>query len=449
METSHFESLYPADSRFTEIEQMLKFIKEGNSCQIIGLPGVGQSTFLKLLAYNKNVRLKHLGDETSFYHFVLINLSELKRRPLVDLVKFIFLSLVESLRERGFTEEYDQAFAVFKESIALNDELVMSQGLKHALDILTLEKNLTIVFLFDMFEDYIPMLTADFFSGLRLIRNRAKFKFGAVFSLNRPLEDSIEPILMSDYYDFLAGHIIYLPLSDTPGIDFRIKHLEELTAKKLDAQLKKDILLLTAGIGSLTKSCIQLALNNGTIEQSNNSLSSFFLSHPSIQAPLMNIWQALSPSEQDFLTKNTAYETSDQDYPYLANVGLLRDGKITISLLQEFIKKSILPQEIKTKTELITFDINTNEIKQGVDIISDRLTSSEFRLLRFLLEHQGIIVERESIINAVWKDAATTLGVTDQAFDQLLFRVRKKIEDDPNSPVHLQTIKGRGIRFTP
>lgn len=163
----------------------------------------------------------------------------------------------------------------------------------------------------------------------------------------------------------------------------------------------------------------------------------------------MNIWQALSPSEQDFLTKNTAYETSDQDYPYLANVGLLRDGKITISLLQEFIKKSILPQEIKTKTELITFDINTNEIKQGVDIISDRLTSSEFRLLRFLLEHQGIIVERESIINAVWKDAATTLGVTDQAFDQLLFRVRKKIEDDPNSPVHLQTIKGRGIRFTP
>ena len=42
----------------------------------------------------------------------------------------------------------------------------------------------------------------------------------------------------------------------------------------------------------------------------------------------------------------------------------------------------------------------------------------------------------------------TTEGVTDQALDQLIFRLRKKIEDDPNNPEFIQTIKGRGLKFS-
>lgn len=48
MELEHFESLYPETARFTEIEKLLSFIKEGNSCQLIGLPGVGRGTLLGL-----------------------------------------------------------------------------------------------------------------------------------------------------------------------------------------------------------------------------------------------------------------------------------------------------------------------------------------------------------------------------------------------------------------
>lgn len=448
-EVSHFESLYPEDSRYDEIEKMLGFIKQGNSCQVVGVPGSGQSTFLKLLAYNKKVRVKHLGENQSNYHFVLINLSEIRRRPLVDLVKFIFLSLVESLRERGLQENYKKTYAVFKESVALNDELVMSQGLKHALDLLTSEQNMTIVFLFDMFEDYIPMLTADFFSGLRVLRNRAKYKFSAVFSLKRPLEDSIEPALMADFSDFLAGHTIYLPIMDKPGLDFRISHLESLGKKTLEPQLQEQILSLTGGIGGLTKTCFQITLSPDFPNLPDNpALPDLLLSHSSVQSSLYDIWNALSPSEQDFLLSATAYETSDQDYPYLANVGLLRDGKLTIPLLQKFINEPLKKIEQNTKNDPIVYHAETNEIKQGNDIISDRLTSSEFKLLRFLLEHTDTVVDRESIINAVWKEAVSTAGVTDQALDQLLFRVRKKIEEDPNNPSHIQTIKGRGIRFT-
>ena len=97
MDVEHFEALYPEDTRNKEIEQVLQFIKEGNSCQIISIPGVGRSNFLGLLAYNKNVRLKHLGKEQINYHFVYLNFSEIRKKPLMEATKFIFLSLVDSL----------------------------------------------------------------------------------------------------------------------------------------------------------------------------------------------------------------------------------------------------------------------------------------------------------------------------------------------------------------
>jgi two-component system response regulator MtrA len=64
-----------------------------------------------------------------------------------------------------------------------------------------------------------------------------------------------------------------------------------------------------------------------------------------------------------------------------------------------------------------------------------------------MLENKGRVLEKEEIINAVWKEAKTTLGVTDQALDQLIFRLRKKIEENPNTPQYLQTVKGRGFKF--
>ena len=101
METEYFESQYPETARYGEIEKILQFIKEGGSCQVVGLPGVGRSSLLGLLAYNKKVRVKHLGDQQKQMHFVMVDFSEIRKRPLFDAMKYLFLSLTDSLRERG------------------------------------------------------------------------------------------------------------------------------------------------------------------------------------------------------------------------------------------------------------------------------------------------------------------------------------------------------------
>src|SRR3989338_8663838 len=436
IENAHFESLYPDTSRFSEIEKALSFVKKGNSAQLVGLPGVGRSNLLGLLTYNTNARIKHLSENQKWFHFVLCNFSEIRKKPLFEATKFIFLSLIDSLRERKMSE-YQKLNEIFKESASTNDELVLFQGLKRAIDFICIEKELTVVFLFDRFEEYISMLSTDFFANLRILRNRAKYRFSIIFSLNRPLEDLIEPMLFADFYEFLAGNIIYLPLLDKPGLDFRISYLEKVSGKKIDKKSFEKIIFLTSGHGKLTRLSFEATLSNQESGIRNQELENFFLEQKSVTGALYEIWLSLTPSEQKLLVTNQLGTSG-----YLIDVGLIKDGKITIPLLEGFI--SIMKQ---SGSEAIQYDAVSNEIRKGDVILSDSLTSSEFKLLKFLLESPDKIIEREEIIKSVWSDAKSTEGVTDQALDQLIFRLRKKIEDDPNNPTHIQTLKGRGFRF--
>ena len=435
IESSHFESLYPDTSRFSEIEKILKFVKAGNSVQLIGLPGVGRSNLLGLLSYNRKVREKHLSENQKWFHFVLCNFSEIRKKPLFEATKFIFLSLVDSLRERRMDKEYEALDKIFKESVVSNDELVLFQGLKRAIDFMCIEKELTVVFLFDRFEEYISEISTEFFANLRILRNRAKYRFSVVFSLNRPLEDLIEPMLFADFYEFLAGNIVYLQLLDKPGLDFRISYLEKVSNKQFSNSTIQAIIDLTAGHGKLTRLCAE-AISAQDLRLKTYDLRKLLLEQKAIYGACYEIWFSLIPSEQaEILSKK-------YDSEYLGSIGLIKNNKVAIPLFEKFI--SAIKQ---SSNQTISFDPVSNEIKKGETIISDTLTSSEFRLLKFLLENPDRIIEREEIIKSVWKDTKSQEGVTDQALDQLIFRLRKKIEDDPNNPKHLQTLKGKGIRF--
>lgn len=440
-----FDSLYPDTARFSEIEKILEFVKEGNSCQVVGVPGTGRSNILGLLTYNRSVRIKHLGEEQKNYHFVLLNFSEIRKRNLLDSLKFIFLGILDSLKERGLEKDYAVLNKIFKESLRGQDELVLFQGLKKTIDFLAIEKNLHLILLFDRFEEYIPSLTSEFFADLRVLRNRAKYHFSVVFSLSRPLEDLLEPLLFSDFYEFVAGRIVYLPLCDKAGIDFRINYLEKITNRIVSKELLDKIFELTGGHGNLVRLCVEAILANDE-EVYKDGLKSFFLKQRFIRSALFGMWNSLTPSEQLFLNSNlNGILTRDiKEYPYLENINLVKNGRIEIPLLTEYLKqRGIKPKE----DEKIIYNEQTNEILKGDKILSDNLTSSEFKLLSFFLANKDVVLDRDQIISTVWKENKTTQGVTNQALDQLIFRLRKKIEEDPNNPKILQTIKGRGFKF--
>ena len=437
-ESGHFESLYPDETRSREIEEILSFIKNGNSAQIVGLPGVGRSNLLRFLAYNNKARVKHLGENYKWFHFVYMDLSEIRGRSLFELTKFILISLSYSLSERKMPEEQEKVNTFLKEVVSFQDDLILFQALKKAIDYLSLEKELTVVLLFDRFDSYFPNLAPEFFTNLNVIRNRVKYRFSCVLSLDRPVEDLLEPELYHDFGDFLIGNSVYLSINDTAADLFRFSYIERVSGKTATDKMKQEILRLTGGHGKLSRISFETILSEEPIP---TDILSSLLSKQSVTNVLLEIWNALTPLEQKTLTKGDFKDISNDSY--LIRCGLVLDKKIQIPLFADFLPS--LPQPA---TEKLTYISETNEIKQGDDSLTDKLSPSEFKLLRYLIQNKDKVCEKEEIINAVWSDAKTQEGVTDQALDQIVYRLRRKVESDPNVPTHIQTIKGRGYRFS-
>ena len=432
----HFESLYPKDSREKELKEVISLLKKGASAQVIGLPGVGRSNMLGFLPHNKTIRTHHLKELEKWFHFVYMDFFEVKNRDLADTIKFILISVAYSLQEREFDAESKKIHDILKNTVDLHDELILFQSLKSAIDYLAIEKELTVIFLFDRFDQYIPKVTEQFFINLKILRDRAKYRFGVVFSVSHPLEETVGPLLLSTFYEFIAENIVYLALCDMPGLEFRISYLEKTIQKKIDPKILKEILTLTGSHSKVALRACEKVLSGEDI--TSDQLPVQLLASPHIQSALYEIWIGLTPEEQEILLSNQGNNNEK-----LKRLGLFTTaGQNAIPLLMNFI--ATLPKE---KNALI-LDEEKNDIFLNKRPLSDELSGSEFRLLRYLMQNEGRVCEKDEIIESVWRESATREGVTDQALDQIIYRLRKKIESNPNDPAFIKTVKGQGYRFS-
>jgi len=71
-------------------------------------------------------------------------------------------------------------------------------------------------------------------------------------------------------------------------------------------------------------------------------------------------------------------------------------------------------------------------------------TATEFRLLHYLARHAGRVFTRDRILDAVWTE---TTYVSPRSVDVYVRKLREKIEQDPEHPRYLKTVRGTGYRF--
>jgi DNA-binding response OmpR family regulator len=90
----------------------------------------------------------------------------------------------------------------------------------------------------------------------------------------------------------------------------------------------------------------------------------------------------------------------------------------------------------------ITVDLARHEACRNGEPLE--LTSREFRILGFFLEHHGEVVTREALLDAVW--GYDTIPFT-RTVDTHIAKLRKKIEDDPSDPQHLITVHRLGYKL--
>jgi DNA-binding response OmpR family regulator len=90
----------------------------------------------------------------------------------------------------------------------------------------------------------------------------------------------------------------------------------------------------------------------------------------------------------------------------------------------------------------LTIDPARHEVRRGDDPID--LTRVEFKLLSTILAADGRVLSRDQLLDAVYGQEAS--DVLDRTIDVHIRRLRDKLDDDPDAPRYVQTVRGVGYR---
>lgn len=132
----------------------------------------------------------------------------------------------------------------------------------------------------------------------------------------------------------------------------------------------------------------------------------------------------------------------------------------------DYITKPFSPREVvarakavlrRAETKISSTSIDDNTKKEPIiikDMVIDRekytvivgnknikLSATEFKLLTYLAERPNKIYSRDHLLDAVW---GNDVYVEPRTVDVHIRRVRTKIEEDPNNPVYIKTMRGVG-----
>jgi two-component system, OmpR family, alkaline phosphatase synthesis response regulator PhoP len=88
-------------------------------------------------------------------------------------------------------------------------------------------------------------------------------------------------------------------------------------------------------------------------------------------------------------------------------------------------------------------DINGQVLRRNNE--QQDLSQKEFLMLKFFIENEGKVLTRQEILSNVW---GTEYFGTDRTVDNFINKLRQKVEDDINNPVHIHTMRGSGYKFT-
>ncbi len=133
----------------------------------------------------------------------------------------------------------------------------------------------------------------------------------------------------------------------------------------------------------------------------------------------------------------------------------LKDGdEIIVGLVQEFLFVSSdatlplgqAPTDEQGGSQKLFIDKKARRIWIGEKELIPALSVSQYELLVYLYENQGCVVPRDEIVKAVWGEKES-VGVTEQALDALVRRLRGRLNKIDPTHDYIVTIRGVGFKF--
>ena len=128
---------------------------------------------------------------------------------------------------------------------------------------------------------------------------------------------------------------------------------------------------------------------------------------------------------------------------------VLQDGDVfQIALAQEFMflsSDSTMPLETgPLRNGRLMLDMRSRQVWVNQQQMTPPLSALQFHLLWVLYERQGQVVTRQELVSSVWGDEQSA-GVTDQALDALIRRLRDRLSAMDSANQYIMTVRGHGL----
>lgn len=144
----------------------------------------------------------------------------------------------------------------------------------------------------------------------------------------------------------------------------------------------------------------------------------------SVQSDEEDIIKALDTGANDYLVK-----------PF-------RTGEL-VARIRSALRKSATDENSSVITyNDLTVDFAARVVKKSDTFV--KLTTTEYTLLALMVKNEGKVLTHQFVLNQVW---GPTYKNESQYLRVFIAQLRKKIETDPNRPVHIITESGVGYRF--
>jgi DNA-binding winged helix-turn-helix (wHTH) protein len=130
---------------------------------------------------------------------------------------------------------------------------------------------------------------------------------------------------------------------------------------------------------------------------------------------------------------------------------LLQDGDtVQIALAQQFLfltSDATVPlSEDEVHPGRLRLDMRSRRVWVDDQLIDPPLSALQFHVLSVLYENQGQVVDRQQLVTNAWGEEQA-VGVSDQALDALLRRLRDRIAAVDRVHPYIITVRGHGIRL--
>jgi DNA-binding winged helix-turn-helix (wHTH) protein len=435
---------HPLSYRQELLVPLSQKILAGECVAIIGASSMAKSNLVRFLL-RKDVHQHYFGTGNDHLLLSLVNANRLEKADYAG-YELMLESIIESAEDYEIpSQTIQQLEGLHRELILAKDRLLGLRYLERAIKLLVNKHGWRVAFLIDEFDVFYKSADVHFLRCLRALRDEHKYRLVYVSFSRLPLEQ-LRPIDgVEDFYELFNRNYLGLKpylLEDAQRV---ISQLEARKGLVLDEQTR-ELLLKTCGghPGLLVASYDVITSSAHPIQLSIDALSQAI----EVIVECKKLWDGLDLDEQWALIRLNMGVTDPDDINALKLLEL--KGLITPDPEGQQIFSPLFSCYVDLIAKRDAYEIHLDESTSSVWISGKTvrdLTPLEYSLFKHLYTHRGQVCSRDQILKELYPDqfvGEDGPDLQDNRVDNLIKRLRSKIEPIPSKQNLIKTMRGYG-----